>query len=182
MSDADGNLVAAEQVVAVMQRLGMRAVVIGAIALAAHRYVRYTDDIDLGVDAELGQMRELAAVLAGEGLEVEFHEPDGDDPLGGVLDVSGSFGSVQVINFGERFPTVIHDALAGETRPIREGSELRIVPITQLVALKLYAGGAKSKADIIEMLRRNPEADLDEIRAACARYRLRGLDEVLDEL
>jgi len=29
---------------------GIRAIVIGAAALAAHRYVRHTEDIDLGVD------------------------------------------------------------------------------------------------------------------------------------
>jgi hypothetical protein len=32
------------------------------------------------------------------------------------------------------------------------------------------------------LLRRNPEADLDSIREACRRYRLRGLDALLQEL
>lgn len=56
------------------------------------------------------------------------------------------------------------------------------MPLAQLVALKLYAGGLGSKADIVELLRRNPEADLDAIRAACRRYRLQGLDAILAEL
>lgn len=47
---------------------------------------------------------------------------------------------------------------------------------------KLYAGGLSSKADILELLRRNPGVDLDEIRAVCKRYRLRGLEDVLAEL
>jgi hypothetical protein len=51
-----------------------------------------------------------------------------------------------------------------------------------LVALKLYAGGYKSKADIVELLSRNPELDLDEIRAVCDRYRLPGIDELIAEL
>lgn len=50
------------------------------------------------------------------------------------------------------------------------------------VALKLYAGGAGSKSDIVEMLSRNPETDLDAIRETCRRYRLRGLAAVLEEL
>ena len=54
-------------------------------------------------------------------------------------------------------------------------------PIAQLVALKLYAGGYKSKADIVELLARNPEADLDEIRSVCSRYRLSGLEELIAE-
>jgi hypothetical protein len=182
MSDAESNLRAAERVAALSVQNGVPAVVIGAVALAAHRYVRHTEDIDLGVDADLPKMRALAAALRVEGFAVEFHEPDGDNPLGGVIDVSGTFGLVQVVSFGGRFPAVIRDALAGEDIRIRPGSELRLVPIAQLVSLKLYAGGSGSKSDIVELLRRNPEADLDSIREACRRYRLRGLDAVLQEL
>jgi hypothetical protein len=182
MSDAESNLRAAERVAALLVQNGVPAVVIGAVALAAHRYVRHTEDIDLGVDADLPKMRALAAALRVEGFAVEFHEPDGDNPLGGVIDVSGTFGLVQVVSFGGRFPAVIRDALAGEDIRIRPGSELRLVPIAQLVSLKLYAGGSGSKSDIVELLRRNPEADLDSIREACRRYRLRGLDALLQEL
>lgn len=182
MSDALENLQAAERVASLLVKNGVPAVVIGAVALAAHRYVRHTEDIDLGIDADLPKMRALAAVLRGEGFVVDLHEPDGDDPLGGVIDVSGAFGLVQVVSFGGRFPAVIRDALAAEDVRIRPGSELRLVPIAQLVALKLYAGGSGSKSDIIELLRRNPEADLDAIRETCRRYRLRGLDAVLQEL
>lgn len=182
MSDAGENLQAAERVASLLVENGVPAVVIGAVALAAHRYVRHTEDIDLGIDADLPKMRALAAVLREEGFVVDLHEPDGDDPLGGVIDVSGAFGLVQVVSFGGRFPAVIRDALAADDVRIRPGSELRLVPIAQLVALKLYAGGSGSKSDIIELLRRNPEADLDSIRETCRRYRLRGLDAVLQEL
>lgn len=182
MSDAGENLQAAERVAALLVENGVPAVVIGAVALAAHRYVRHTEDIDLGIDADLPKMRTLAVVLRGEGFVADLHEPDGDDPLGGVIDVSGAFGLVQVVSFGGRFPAVIRDALAAEDVRIRPGSELRLVPIPQLVALKLYAGGSGSKSDIIELLRRNPETDLDAIRETCRRYRLRGLEAVLQEL
>lgn len=182
MSNAENTLQAAERVASIMLKLGVPAVVIGAVALAAHRYVRFTADIDLGVDADLDQMRKLLAALTDAGFKVEFHEPDSQDPLGGVLDVSGSFGLVQVVSFGGRFPAVIHDALTDNETRIRPGSELRLAPIAQLVALKLYAGGSGSKSDIIELLRRNPEVDLEVIRATCKGYRLRGLDAVLEEV
>ena len=65
---------------------------------------------------------------------------------------------------------------------VTPGGKLRIVPLTQLVALKLYAGGSKAKSDILELLRRNPDADLGKIREACRRYRLRGLGALLREL
>jgi hypothetical protein len=182
MPDAESNLQAAERVVSLLGENGVPAVVIGAVALAAYRYVRHTEDIDLGVDADLSKMRVLTAALRDEGFVVDFHEPDGDDPLGGVIDVSGPFGLVQVVSFANRFPAVIRDALAGDDVRIRPGSELRLVPIAQLVALKLYSGGSGSKSDIVELLRRNPEADFEAIRDTCRRYRLRGLDAVLEEL
>ena len=182
MADADSNLWGAERVASLLVANGVIAVVIGGVALAAHRYVRHTEDIDLGVDADVPKMRVLAAVLRAEGFVVELYEPDGDDPLGGVIDVSGAFGLVQVVSFANRFPAVIRDALAGDDVRIRPGSALRLVPLAQLVALKLYAGGLRSKSDIVELLRRNPDADLETIRGTCKRYRLRGLDRILEEL
>ena len=132
--------------------------------------------------ADLPRIRSLVDSLSAEGYNVEFHEPDENDPLGGVIDVSGPFGLVQLISFEGRFPAVIRDALEGEDLRIRPGSMLRIMPIPQLVALKLYAGGWKSHADIVELLRRNPEADVDAIRKTCRKYRLRGLAQVLKDL
>ena len=37
---------------------GVGAVVIGAVALAAHGYARFTEDIDLGVNTDLGTLRQ----------------------------------------------------------------------------------------------------------------------------
>lgn len=182
MADAENNLRAAERIASLLAGHGVQAVVIGALALAAHRFVRFTEDIDFGVDADVESMRSLVAMLREHGFAAEFNEPDGNDPLGGVINVSGDFGLVQIVSFADRFPAVIRDALAAEDIRIHAGSELRIVPIAQLVALKLYAGGSKSKSDIIELLRRNPEADMGKIVATCRRYRLRGLEELLDEL
>jgi len=88
---------------------------------------------------------------------------------------------VQVISYAGRFPAVIDDALRAAQVVVREGSPLRVVPIPQLVALKLYAGGYKSKADIVELLAHNPDVDRADVRAVCTRYRLTGLDELIAE-
>lgn len=176
------SLSAAERVAAMMRELGMEPIVIGALALAVHHYIRFTEDVDLGVDADLQQMRDLQKRLNAGGFMTALHEPDADDPLGGVLNISGEFGLVQVVNFGGRFPAVIRDALATNPQILTKSGILRVVPLAQLVALKLYAGGLKSKADIVELLRRNPEADLGEIQKTCNQYHLKGLDEVLAEL
>ena len=39
----------------------------------------------------------------------------------------------------------------------------------------------KSKADIIELLVRNPDLELDEVRSVCARFGLGGLEELIVE-
>lgn len=181
MTDSDAILRAAEEVVRVLSRHRVDAVVIGAVALAAFHYVRQTEDVDLGVNADLPTLRAVAESLRETGFAVELREPDSSDPLGGVLDVTGPFGLVQVISFSGRLPAVIEDAVRLSNLAVREGSPLRLVPLPQLVALKLYAGGFKSKADIVELLMRNPEFDRNEIRDVCSQYRLTGLDELIEE-
>ena len=174
-------LAAAEHVASILADRGIDAVVIGAAALAAHRYVRHTEDIDLGMSVAIRELEAVAAGLREAGYEVEVREPDGQDPLGGVLDVIGPAGLVQIVNFGERFPAVIDSGHAEATLRVRSGASLRIIPLAHLIALKLYAGGMKSKADIVELLKRNPDADRDDIRSLCRHYRLRGLEPLIRE-
>lgn len=181
MADPESLVEVAEAVARILEEHGMGSVVIGGVALAAHRYVRYTDDLDLAVSVDPDALRAVAEAIRRRGFAVELREPDMDDPLGGVVDVTGPFGQVQVINYGGRFPAVIEEALSGATHAIRPGSPLRVVPMPHLIALKLYAGGYKSKADIVELLRRNPDADVNALRELCHRYRLPGLDELLRE-
>jgi hypothetical protein len=181
VEDADAILRAAEEILDCLHAHQLDAVVIGAVALAAHRYVRQTEDLDLGVNANVRKLRELTDSLRKAGYQAELHEPDADDPLGGVIDVSGRFGLVQIISYAGRFPAVIEDALRLSSLVVREGSPLKIVPIPHLIALKLYAGGHKSKADIIELLVRNPDLDLADVRAVCTRYLVGGLDELIAE-
>jgi hypothetical protein len=171
----------AERIAGFLAEDGVEFVVIGAIALAAHRYVRFTMDVDLGVNAGIKQMRRWVDVLVSRGYQAVFHEPDGEDPLGGVIDITGNFGVVQIVSFEDRFPAAIRDALGGEVIRVRPNG-LRVMPIPQLVALKLYAGGWKSLADCVELLRRNPEVDLNALGEVCRGYRLRGWEKVIDEL
>lgn len=182
MKAVDATLKAAEQVVEVLENHGVEAVLIGALALAAYHYVRFTEDLDLGIEVEPASLATLAEALREGGFPTILHLPDGDDPLGGVIDVAGPWGLIQIVNFGNRFPAAIRDALGSKEALVTPGGHLKVAPLPQLVALKLYAGGLKSKIDIIEVLRRNPTVDLGEIQATCRRYRLRGLGALLKEL
>jgi len=64
MDDSEALLHAAEDVLRLLQKHGIDAVVIGAVALAAYHYVRQTEDIDLGVNADLSRLQALAASLS----------------------------------------------------------------------------------------------------------------------
>ena len=164
----------AEQVLGVLQRHGVDAVVIGGVALAAHNYLRATEDLDLGVNATRATLRAVRNELLRQGYTVELREPDGDDPLGGTIDVvAESGGFVQVVNFDNSpssgFPAVIRDALKAMGPPT---GKLRVAPLRYLVAMKLYAGGEKSRRDIEALVQNNPDEDWEAVRALCKGYGL----------
>jgi hypothetical protein len=66
------------------------------------------------------------------------------------------------------------------SREVAEGSALRYPMLADLVALKLDAGGPKDQGDIIELLRANPDADVEAIRATCKKYGLDKIDELIE--
>lgn len=181
------TIAAAERIVEILARLGVSSALIGAMALAAHRYPRSTDDVDLAVGVEPRRLDEIACELRREGFTVEVSEPDAGDPLGGVLRVHAEgVATIEIVNFcnppGGGFPALAELALRDAT-PHRPGTPLRVVALQHLVLFKLYAGGPKSKNDVLEVLSRNPELDLDELRDLCRRFRMdRRLEAWLREL
>lgn len=181
------TLVAAEKVAEILERMGIASAVIGAVAMAAHRYPRSTEDLDLAIGIDPRRLDEIASGLRLEGFAAEVSEPDGNDPLGGVLRVSAEGADpIEIVNFcnppAGGFPALAEAALR-DAGPYREGASLRVVTLLHLVLFKLYAGGLKSKNDVLELLSRNPDLDLNELRDACRRFRMdRRLDAWLRDL
>lgn len=188
MSDSatsiDATLRVARNVAEVLAAHQANAIVVGAMALAVHNYPRDTVDLDLATAIEPQQLDAVAAELRTLGYEVDVHRPDPDDPLGGVLDVRGEGAIlVQVVNFSNPpaggFPRLVADALRNGSA-LAPGEALVVTDLITLIAFKLYAGGSKSKLDILELLDRNPDLDLDDLRQRCRSYRLdRDLEAVL---
>lgn len=181
------TLEVAERLQSLLEEHGIDSALIGAMACAVHGYSRATRDVDLAVYADPVQtLPAVVRALSASGLSAEFSRPDADDPLGGVITVSGDdFDPVQVVNF--------YNPLSSSDNPgresIREAHEigrersLRVVSLPHLIALKLYAGGAKSRLDVIELLERNASLELGPVRELCKRFGLaESLDAVLDEL
>jgi len=178
----DRTLEIAERVANILEAEGVPCVVIGALALAAHRYPRATSDLDLAIAVPPPMLGRLAERLRAERWDVVVREPDGTDPLGGVIDVRAAGAMlVQVVNFDNApaggFPRLVREAVP-RALPI-EGTSLRVVDALMLVAFKLYAGGPKSALDILALLDAN-ELDLAELTRLCDSLRLgRALARVL---
>jgi predicted nucleotidyltransferase len=175
--DARGRrtLEVAGEIAGLIEHVGARHALIGAGALAVHGYPRATRDLDLATEQDLvTQLRAVENACRERGWQTELSLPDAQDPLGGVLTVHGEgFDPVQVINFYNPFTdakTPATEAIAGAES--LEGTRLRVVKLEHLIALKLYAGGLKSRADVAALLEANPDADLTRIREVCADYEL----------
>ncbi len=170
------TLSAAETIAEILARRGVESALIGAVALAVHLYPRSTEDVDLAVGVDPRRLAEIAGDLRSEGFTAEVSEPDPQDSLGGVLRVSAEGTErIEIVNFcnppAGGFPALVEAALR-DAVPYREGAHLRVVTLPHLILFKLYAGGPKSKNDVLELLSRNPGLDLDDLRARCRRFRL----------
>jgi len=179
---SDRTLDVAARVVVILDELGVPSALIGAAALAAHGYPRATEDIDLAVATDpFSVLREAQRRIAARlSVKADLITPDADDPLGGVLTVTGEdFDPVQIVNFHNPLrplrnpgPEAVETAAPGTVA----GTALRVVDLPHLVALKLFAGGYKSRLDVLALLERNPGLDLHGVEQVCARF---GLDQEL---
>lgn len=183
------TLAAAAEVREVLESHGVRSALIGALALAVHRFARYTEDLDLATDADpFTVLRQVADDLTKRGFEAQVVTPDAEDPLGGVINVRrADIEPIQVVNFYNPLARGC-GALGSEAircaRPLLlPQSELPVVDLPHLIALKLYAGGRKSQTDVLELLERNQPLELAAIRDVCSRHgQCEALEELLAEL
>lgn len=152
--------------------------VIGAAALAVHGYARQSVDLDLATyENPFENFKNLASQLANAGFHVEAVTPDADDPLGGVINITGSdFDPVQIINFMNPLrPQPIHKLVGKALAELGDdASELQVISAELLILLKLYAGDYQSLADIRRLLEANAQIDRERIAEMAL---LAGLDE-----
>jgi hypothetical protein len=175
---ADRTLEMAIRVSRILDGLGVPNALIGAAALAVHGYPRATEDIDLAVATDpFSTLSEAQRRIAAElHVDTKLVTPDSEDSLGGVLTVTGEgFDPIQVVNFHNPLgdhPNPGDDAIRTATPGLVAGTTLRVVDLPHLVALKLYAGGYKSRLDILELLERNAAAPRQDIGEICAHFGL----------
>jgi hypothetical protein len=160
-----------EPVCRVLDALGAPYALIGAHAMAARGYPRFTVDIDLlTTDARVLDRATWTAVER-EGASVDPHRGDADDPLGGVVHILFSDGTdIDIVLAKWNWEAAVIDRA---TRlAVRPGLALPVPTLSDLILLKLAAGGFADLYDAAALLEtgdRNTlvaevEARLGEVR------------------
>lgn len=81
----------AEAVSSILAKGNCRCALIGAGALAVHGYARQSVDLDLATyENPFDSLREIVQRLHDNGYDAELVTPDAEDPLGGVINVTGA--------------------------------------------------------------------------------------------
>lgn len=179
-----------ERIAQLARSLNIDTIVIGAYAMAIHRYVRGTLDFDLGSNVDIKELVRLQRAVEESGLSATLNRPDAEDDLGGKLivwtevDEDGDpLEPVEVVNFlnphrPRRNPAAraIKNAIV-----LQENPAFAYPTLADLIALKLDAGGWKDLADVVELLRQNPDADLEGIRATAKDFGFDRIDQLIDD-
>lgn len=138
------------RVAAVLDSLQVPYSLIGAAALAIHGIPRSTSDHDLFVTDTTCLDRRTWEGLASEGVHVEVHRGDFQDPLAGVVRFNVS-GEIPVDVVVGKF--IWQRALLERTRrAVFAGTEFPVIGPADLILLKLYAGGLQDAWDIQQLL------------------------------
>jgi hypothetical protein len=146
--------------------LGEDGVLVGAMAVAAHGYVRATRDVDFAVKVPL---EEVLSRLRAVGITATLKRGDvleGDFPC-----LTGTIGRVRFDVIRPPVPLEWNDAVEVSLA----GVPLRVVDLDGLIRLKLRAQGPKDLMDAAALLLRHPE-HLESARKAARSAR------VLDKL
>lgn len=137
-------------VVSLLDQEAIACALIGAAALAVRGVARSTFDLDLFTTDGRALDHEVWRNLRGAAASVSVRRGDADDPLAGV---------VRIERADERTVDVIvgrggwQDAIARRAEWIElEGGAVPVARASDLILLKLYAGGRQDEWDIRQLL------------------------------
>jgi predicted nucleotidyltransferase len=167
-------------VTVVLDGAGVRYALAGAAALAVHGIARSTFDLDLFTTDAVALDRTTWTTLAtNASVRVDIRRGDADDPLAGVVRIeSEDERDVDVVVGRSPWQTEI----VSRARPITAaGVQLPVVGPSDLILLKLYAGGSQDCWDIEQLLAGDArqrlvddvEAQLDRLPGECRRLWVR---------
>jgi hypothetical protein len=140
----------------ILDHLGAQYAVIGAMAMAARGYPRFTLDFDF-LTTDKGVLKaEAWETLVRDGIVVDVRKGEFDDPLAGVVRVGDPAEVDVVVGKWKWEQNVIENAellqVAGMTLPVAKASDI--------ILTKLNAGGYKSRLDVMGLLEVGPREQL----------------------
>ena len=150
-----------EKLLAKLAEADVRFVVVGGIAVTLQGYTRFTDDIDLLIDEERGNVERLLAALAdfGDGYARELS----------VEDFSDSEGAIRIIEEAEMCQIDLFTRLSGVkyAETVADASvfllgrhQIRYASKESLIFWKQQSVREKDRLDAsaLELLRQDPQA------------------------
>lgn len=142
---------------AILDSLGVRYALIGGWAVGLRGYVRLTTDTDfLTVDRRVLD-RNVWQELVAKGIPVDARKGDFDDPLGGVVHIGSKPDEVDVVVGKWKFEQRIIE----RAEPVVfRGATVPVPSTSDLILLKLAAGGAQDYADAYQLLKFGTTAEL----------------------
>lgn len=137
------------QVARLLRERGTPFALIGAAALAAHGVSRATQDLDLLVCDRACLDPVYWDRLRVAGLGVAVRQGDADDPLAGVVSVTGGTALLDVVVGRHPWQAAILPRARGVEI---EGVTVPVASPSDLILLKLYAAGPQDAWDIAQLL------------------------------
>ncbi len=145
-----------DSVSGIVGRLAQYAV-IGAYAMAARGYLRQTTDFDIMTADHSALDESTWRDLAHEGYSVDLRRGDFDDPLHGVVRFRREGDTIDLVVVKYRWQEEVLDR--AEVMAIF-GVQLPIVRTSDLILLKLFAGGYLDTRDVLSLLAVGPRPAL----------------------
>ena len=150
----------------VLDRAGVRFVLIGAAAIALRGHPRFTQDTDFFTTDRHVLQESFWEVLVRRGEAVEIRVADADDPLGGVARIGRLPNRVDVVVGKWKWER----DLIERSEPMDAFGGVVLVPSrSDLILLKLAAGGYKDLVDAAALLSLGPrETVIGEVNTRIA--------------
>lgn len=141
----------------ILERAGIRFALIGAAAVSLRGHPRFTQDTDFFTTdsrvLELSTWEELT----GQGVAVETRKGDFDDPLGGVVRIGRMPDQVDVVVGKWKWEA----GIIARSEPLEAlGGSVLVPTRSDLILLKLAAGGYKDLVDAAALLSLGPQKDV----------------------
>jgi hypothetical protein len=142
-----------DRVLKILDNLGVQYAVVGAVAVAARGVVRSTLDFDL-LTTDTRVLRD--SVWAGLP-NVDVRKGDPDDPLAGVVRIGPKSEQIDIVVGRWKWEQrVIERAQPADV----QGATLRVPITSDLILLKVSAGGSIDQQDVVRLLAVGPRDQL----------------------